>query len=204
MKRIFVTFLIVPILAFSQDKEVDELRNDLNIVKENLDLHHKQFISGAVISVIGGASTFAGSIIGAPVLIVGGGLASLIGGIIMFDSDKWFGKRYMDEETRERKKKVTVKGEDDVLLEYYLKYSKHENKHFNDINLRDIKTSVLRYDYICIITNEDTFFGVLSTHGKEQLELFYLTNNNYTYRLVKYNEIIKIKKLQLNAQVFYD
>ena len=30
MKRIFVTFLIVPILAFSQDKEVDELRNDLN------------------------------------------------------------------------------------------------------------------------------------------------------------------------------
>jgi len=58
MKRIFVTFLLVPILTFSQDKvsqdkEVNELRNDLNIVKENLDLHHKQFISGGIITFIG-------------------------------------------------------------------------------------------------------------------------------------------------------
>jgi len=38
------------------------------------------------------------------------GVFSLCGYGVMIDSDKWFGKRYMDEDTRERKR-GTVKGE---------------------------------------------------------------------------------------------
>ena len=115
MKRIFVTFLLVPILTFSQDKvsqdkEVNELRNDLNIVKENLDLHHKQFISGGIITFIGSAVVIVGAVTATPLLIMGGGVFSLCGYGVMIDSDKWFGKRYMDEDTRERKR-GTVKGE---------------------------------------------------------------------------------------------
>ena len=103
MKYLFLSFLIIPVLTFSQDKEVDKLRaelnvmnNELTIVKESLDAHHEQYLLGAVISVIGSASTIVGSIMVAPGLIVGGGIASLIGAGIMIDSDKWFGKRYMD------------------------------------------------------------------------------------------------------------
>jgi hypothetical protein len=95
MKRIFLVFLIVPILTFSQDKEIDELRNDLNIVKENLDTHHKQFLNGALISIIGIAATITGSITLTPVLSIGGGVVYLIGAGIMIDSDKWFGRKYI-------------------------------------------------------------------------------------------------------------
>ena len=96
MKRLlFLAFLIIPILTFSQDKEIDELNNELNIVKAALDAHHKQFINGAVISFIGSAATIAGSITVTPILIIGGGIASLIGTGIMIDSDKWFGGKYI-------------------------------------------------------------------------------------------------------------
>ena len=99
MKRLFLAFLIIPILTFSQDKEIDELRNDLNIVKENLDIHHKQFRNGAIVSIIGFATSITGTITLIPALAIGGGVTGLIGTGIMFDSDKWFGRKYMGDST---------------------------------------------------------------------------------------------------------
>ena len=82
-------------IGFGQDREIDELKNELIIVKAALDEHHKQFSIGAVISIIGSAATISGSIIVTPGLIIGGGIASLIGGAIMIDSDKWFSNKYI-------------------------------------------------------------------------------------------------------------
>ncbi len=84
---------------------------------------------------------------------------------------------------------------DDILRDYYLDFSKIENKQYQKINIDNIKTSIFRYDFINIVTNENTFYGVFSSHGKEQLQLYYLTNNNSTYRLINYYDIIEINKL---------
>ena len=82
-------------IGLGQDKEIDELKNELTIVKAALNEHHNQFRNGAVISLIGSAVTIAGSITVTPGLIIGGGIASLIGTVIMIDSDKWFGGKYI-------------------------------------------------------------------------------------------------------------
>jgi len=59
---------------------------------------------------LGSAVVIVGAVTATPLLIMGGGVFSLCGYGVMIDSDKWFGKRYMDEDTRERKR-GTVKGE---------------------------------------------------------------------------------------------
>jgi len=199
MKKIFFILLIIPILSYGQEKEIIELRNEINTVKENLDLHHKQFIGGAITLIVGNVATIIGGLTITPILIIGGGIASLVGTGIMIDSDKWFGKKYMNEDFKSRNKNTLTeepKDVDDVLRDYYLDFSKIDDKEYKNINTNNIKTSIFRYDFIKIVTNENIYFGVFSTHGKEQLELYYLTNNNSTYRLINYHDIIEIKKLK--------
>ena len=72
-----------------------ELRNEITIVKENLDSHHKQFKTGVIISIIAVPVTILG-IFTTPGLVVVGGIASLVGSITIIDSDKWFGEKRMN------------------------------------------------------------------------------------------------------------
>ncbi len=53
MRKILFIFLLVPFISLGQDKEIIELRNELNTVKENLNSHHKEFITGVVVSIVG-------------------------------------------------------------------------------------------------------------------------------------------------------
>lgn len=198
MKKLLFIFLLIPLLSLSQDKEIIELRNEINTVKENLNSHHKEFITGVIVSIVGGSATIVGGLTAAPALAVIGGITSLVGGIIIIDSDKWFGKKYMNQNQIKSNnlELKEEKGVDDILRDYYLDFSKIENKQYKKINIDNIKTSIFRYDFINIITNENTFYGVFFSHGKEQLQLYYLTNNNSTYRLINYSDIIEINKLQ--------
>jgi len=197
MRKILFIFLLVPFISLGQDKEIIELRNELNTVKENLNSHHKEFITGVVVSIVGGSVTIIGSITAAPALAIIGSITCLFGTGIIIDSDKWFGKKYM-KQNQKKSNSLEFKDEkevDDILRDYYLDFSKIENKQYQKINIDNIKTSIFRYDFINIVTNENTFYGVFSSHGKEQLQLYYLTNNNSTYRLINYYDIIEINKL---------
>jgi hypothetical protein len=197
MRKILFIFLLVPFISLGQDKEIIELRNELNTVKENLNSHHKEFITGVVVSIVGGSVTIIGSITAAPALAIIGSITCLFGTGIIIDSDKWFGKKYM-KQNQKKSNSLELKDEkevDDILRDYYLDFSKIENKQYQKINIDNIKTSIFRYDFINIVTNENTFYGVFSSHGKEQLQLYYLTNNNSTYRLTNYYDIIEINKL---------
>jgi hypothetical protein len=197
MRKILFIFFLVPFISLGQDKEIIELRNELNTVKENLNSHHKEFITGVVVSIVGGSVTIIGSITAAPALAIIGSITCLFGTGIIIDSDKWFGKKYM-KQNQKKSNSLEFKDEkevDDILRDYYLDFSKIENKQYQKINIDNIKTSIFRYDFINIVTNENTFYGVFSSHGKEQLQLYYLTNNNSTYRLINYYDIIEINKL---------
>ena len=197
MRKILFIFLLVPFISLGQDKEIIELRNELNTVKENLNSHHKEFITGVVVSIVGGSVTIIGSITAAPALAIIGSITCQVGTGIIIDSDKWFGKKYM-KQNQKKSNSLEFKDEkevDDILRDYYLDFSKIENKQYQKINIDNIKTSIFRYDFINIVTNENTFYGVFSSHGKEQLQLYYLTNNNSTYRLINYYDIIEINKL---------
>ena len=197
MKKLFFTLLFTPLLSLGQNQEIVELRNEIDIVKMNLDKHHQQFLTGGILSIVGITSTLVGSFAAAPILVIVGGIASLVGSGIMIDSDKWFGKKHMNNNKKSTNMKLKEeKGVDDILRDYYLDYSKVENKDFIKINKENIKTTIFRYDFISIITNENTFYGLLTSHGKDQLQIYYLTNNNSTYRLVNYNDIIEINKIQ--------
>ena len=96
MKKIFFIFLLIPLISIGQNKEITELRNEITIVKENLDSHHKQFKSGVKISLLAIPVTVIGILTSTPAISNVGGITSLFGTIIMIDSDKWFGKKYMN------------------------------------------------------------------------------------------------------------
>jgi len=105
MKNILFIFLLIPLISIGQEKDIIELRNEINIMKENLDSHHKQFKVGVKISLVAIPITIIGSISTWPVMGIIGGVSYLFGTILILDSDKWFGKKYMN-----KKNKVKSKG----------------------------------------------------------------------------------------------
>ena len=84
-------------IGFGQDNtEFIQIQQEINIMKENLNSHHKQNKTGFIFGLIGGCSSIIGSsLLISPPLAIGGAALSLIGGIVMFDSHKWFGKKKM-------------------------------------------------------------------------------------------------------------
>tara|TARA_B110000444_G_scaffold192907_1_gene182906 strand:- start:92 stop:589 length:498 start_codon:yes stop_codon:yes gene_type:complete len=96
MKKLLFTLLFIPLLSIGQDKEIVELRNEITVIKENLDSHHKQFKSGVKISLLALPVTVIGILTSTPAIAIVGGITSLFGTIIMIDSDKWFGEKYMN------------------------------------------------------------------------------------------------------------
>ena len=97
MKKLLLILLCVPLIGVGQDNtELIQIQQEINIMKENLNSHHKQNKTGFIFGLIGGCSSIIGSsILISPPLAIGGAALSLIGGIVMFDSHKWFGKKKM-------------------------------------------------------------------------------------------------------------
>jgi len=108
MKKVLFVFLLIPLISIGQDKEIVELRNEINTVKDNLNLHHQQFRSGFIVSIIGVSATIIASFTTAPAVAIAGGVISLIGCALMVDSDKYFGKKYINKELFKKDNKERV------------------------------------------------------------------------------------------------
>ena len=97
MKKLILILFSIPLIGFGQENtELIQIQQEINIIKENLNSHHKQNKAGFILSIIGSSSTIIGTtlIISPPLAIVGVAV-SFIGGITMFNSHKWFGKKKM-------------------------------------------------------------------------------------------------------------
>ena len=96
MKKLLLILLCLPMIGFGQDNtEFIQIQQEINIMKENMDAHHKQNKTGFVLGLIGGCGSIIGSSILIPPLAIGGAVLSIIGGAVMFDSHKWFSKKKM-------------------------------------------------------------------------------------------------------------
>ena len=142
MKNILFFFLLIPFISIGQDKEIVELRNEISVIKENLDSHHKQFKTGLIISIVAVPVTVIG-IFTTPVLTGIGGIASLIGSIIIIDSDKWFGEKLMN---GSKKKGI-----------YQLE--------------REQKSQIFAGDKVEVVTPFKTITGTFISHGKERFSI---------------------------------
>jgi len=205
MKKILFIFLLIPLISIGQDKEIVELRNEINTIKNNLNLHHQQFRSGFIVSIVGVSATIVASITAAPAVAIAGGVISLIGCALMVDSDKWFGKRYINSQTERQAERVggeadEISNNNETILSYTVneKSSKKiEIQHPNWTIRRILKNQLNPFDEVKIITslgsNFYTYSGILLRHGVNKLSL---KNKKDEIIKIKYNQIVEIYKIQ--------
>ena len=67
-------------------------QEQLDLLIDNLDNHHNQFRNGMVMTVIGSGLSVLG-VFSIPEISIVGSVLSIIGGIVVWDSDKWFAKK---------------------------------------------------------------------------------------------------------------
>ena len=159
MKKLLLILLCFPLIGLGQNKEIIELRNEITVVKENLDRHHKQFKTGVTISVIAIPVSLIGIFTVTPVISVIGGIASLFGSIIIIDSDKWFGEKFMN---GSKKKGV-----------YELE--------------REQKSQIFAGDKVEVVTTFKTITGTFISHGKERFSIRTTQGKEkvFTYKNIK-------------------
>jgi hypothetical protein len=169
MKKIFFSLLFIPLLSIGQNQEIIELQNEIDLIKENLDSHHKNYVTGTVVSLAGLSATIIGTVIALPELIIIGGVTSLVGTGITIDSDKWFGKRFMG-------KKLTITKP----------LTSSKNK------IKELKTSIHLNDNIEVKTSFKTYTGTFVSHGSDRFEIKTLKGKS---KIFFYKEIISLNKI---------
>ena len=159
MRKLLLILLFLPLIGFGQNKEVLELRDEITIIKENLDRHHKQFKIGVTISVIAIPVSLIGIFTVTPVISVIGGITSLFGAIRMIDSDKWFGEKYMNKINRAKSQSyITQQG-----------------------------IQIFAGDEVEIVTDFKTITGTFISHGKERFSIRTTQGKEkvFTYKNIK-------------------
>jgi hypothetical protein len=208
MKKILFIFLLTPLISIGQDKEIIELRNEINTIKDNLDLHHQQFRSGVIVSIIGVSVTIIANITIAPIVAIAGGVISLSGCVIMMNSDRYFGKKYIDKDRYQTEKQAERVGgqadetsnNNEAILQTNRVTSKNkkiEIQHHNWTIRHILKRELNPFDEVKIITSSAgtpyTYSGVLLKHGLNKLSLKHKKNGIIK---IKYNQIVEIYKIQ--------
>jgi len=206
MKKVLFVFLLIPLISIGQDKEIVELRNEINTVKDNLNLHHQQFRSGFIVSIIGVSATIIASFTTAPAVAIAGGVISLIGCALMVDSDKYFGKKYINKDRYQTERQAGIVGgkadetsnNNETMLSSVNQESsqKIEIQHHNWTIRHILKRQLNPFDEVKIITslggNSYTYSGVLLRHGVNKLSL---KNKKDEIIKIKYNKIVEIYKM---------
>ncbi len=169
MKKILFIFLFIPLLSVGQNEEIIELRNEIDLIKENLNSHHKNYVTGTIVSLAGVSATIIGSVIAIPELIIIGGITSLIGTGITIDSDKWFGKKYMGKKLLDNEPKISSKEK-----------------------IKELKTSINLNDKIEVKTSFKTYSGTFVSHGSDRFEIKTLKGKS---KIIFYDKIISLKKV---------
>ena len=204
MKNILFIFLLIPFISIGQNQEIVELRNEINTVKDNLNLHHQQFLGGVVVSMVGVSVTIIASLTTAPAVAITGGVISLLGCVVMVNSDKFFGKRYMNSQTERQAERVGGEAEktsnnNETILSYTVNQKssqKIEIQHHNWTIRHILKRELNPFDEVKIISSLGsklyTYDGILLRHGVNKL---FLRNKKDEIIKIKYNKIVEVYKI---------
>ena len=131
MKKILLLLLCLPFIGFGQDLDIITVQNQVRDINYGMDKHHQQFKKGVITSSAGALVTVVGTLVAAPVVIIVGGVTSMVGQIIMIDSHKWFKKEKFTSHRKIRKlsdrrnKLADLLQEAEISLEeYYMENEK--------------------------------------------------------------------------------
>ena len=217
MKKLLLILLCFPFIIYgqndnfekinlnksSQSKEITELRNEINSVKYNLNLHHQQFSTGIIVSIIGVTLTIAATAAltpATPALTIAGGVISLIGYGMMIDSDKYFGKKYINKNLNKLNK------ESGYFDEYkenntqkdgaYIKIEiQHPNRTIRHI-LKNQITPIDEVEIIIVLKNGTKMYnGNIIRFGLSKLSII---NSKNEINEIKYKNIAQVSKINKN------
>ncbi len=87
----------------TQDKKINNLEKNVIDLKLHMNNHHSQYKIGMITSIVGAAVTIID-----PSLVVFGSALSVVGSIIVWDSDKFFGLKYTNNKRRDRANKNLI------------------------------------------------------------------------------------------------
>ena len=136
MKRLLLILLCLPMIGFGQDDEITTLQNQVEDINYRMDKHHKQYMTGATISVVGMAVVTLGIAITVPVISIVGSAAAIAGGITMMNSHKWFKELIITENWKIKKIKKLENRK--IELKDLLKSGKINQKEYDEeINKMD-------------------------------------------------------------------
>ena len=118
MKKFLLLLALIPFFGFSQDQahindlnniielqnqKINKLEKDVVDLKLHMNSHHSQFKMGMMTSVAGAVATIID-----PSFAIFGGVLSVVGSILVWDSDKFFGLKYTNNKRRDRTNKNLI------------------------------------------------------------------------------------------------
>jgi len=115
MKKLLLILLCVPLIGFGQTNDVVELQNEIENTNYRMKKFHKQYFNGVFAYGTGATITIVGLLLPNPAVIIVGAAVSLVGGIVMINSHKWFNKdsvnkkKYISKRIENRKIKIENK-----------------------------------------------------------------------------------------------
>jgi len=104
MKKLLLILLCLPMIGFGQTNDILKLQNEVNNINFRMDKHHKQFYTGARLTIGGIGLTALGAVASVNPAIYIGSAVVLVGNIVILNSHKWFKKG--DYNTKRIKKRI--------------------------------------------------------------------------------------------------
>ena len=191
IRRLLLILLCIPLIGLSQQDDIIEVQQDIMLIESNLESHWALYNDSKWLGIIGFTASTVGGLAGKNEVVIVGGIVTIISYILEWRSHKLLVNNF-------QKKIIKSNDQDEIFREHYLKYPfRSDKENYVQVDTSEIKVSITRYDFVKIVLSTETYYGVLSSHGKDNMELFYMINNNAIYRVINYRDILEIYKFEL-------